>query len=156
MVPPESLNIQMDDPFADDSTFRLKAKEQNAPRLVNWLNNNTEGTPLVINPPYVNIDLWAVLDDNDDLAAGVAIESEDDHSSVTKLNRIAVAEDYREQGLASTLIEQLSKTYGQLSANCPINSDSNGWYYHTGWTYHGLNRVSNPDLVQWRYTPDSG
>jgi len=85
----------MDDPFAEDSKFRLKAEEQNAPGLIGWLNANTGGADFVVNPPYIDVDLWAVIDDEDEIAAGVAIKSVDDPDSITELHRIAVAEDCR-------------------------------------------------------------
>ena len=153
MGPPGPINIQMDDPFAESEKFRLKTVEENAPGLINWLNANTSGADFVVNPPYVDVDIWAVMDAEDKLAAGVVIESVDDRGSITKLHRIAVAEDYRNQGLASTLVEQIAETYGSIGANCPIESEANGWYYHTGWDYHGVNRTSDPNLVRWQYTP---
>ncbi|WP_080510425.1 GNAT family N-acetyltransferase [Halorubrum coriense] len=154
MGPPGPINVQMDDPFVDDSKFRLKAREQNAPGLVGWLNANTSGADFVKNPPYIDVDLWAVMDDKDKIAAGVAIESVDDPDSITELHRIAVAEDYRSQGLGSTLVEQIAETYGSIGADCPIESEANGWYYHTGWDYRGVNRASDPNLVRWHYTSD--
>ena len=154
MEPPGPINIQMDDPFAEENKFCLKAKEQNALRLIRWLNANTSGSDFVVNPPYIDIDLWAVIDDEDKIAAGVGIESVDDPDSITELYRIAVAEDYRNQGIASTLVEQIAETYGSIGADCPIESEANGWYYHTGWNYHGINRTSDPNLVRWQYTPD--
>jgi GNAT superfamily N-acetyltransferase len=154
MVPPESANIQMDDPFAKNNQFHLKPEEKNGVKIVSWLNNHTSGYPFVENPPHIDVDLWAVMDDKDEIAAGFAIESKDDPDSVTELHRIAVAADYRGQGVASTLVEQIAETYGTIGADCPKESEANGWYSHTGWEYCGLNRVTDPELVRWQYSPN--
>ena len=75
MGPPKSTNIQMDDPFANHNGFRLKPEEKNGVKLIGWLNNHISGTPFIENPPHIDVDLWAVMDDNDEIAVGVAIES---------------------------------------------------------------------------------
>ncbi len=81
--------------------------------------------------------LW--VETRDGQVVGAALADHLSQSAVTWLRDIVVDEDYRRQGIAESLIEQIQEDspHPMLKAKCPEGLPANDFYENTGWEYEG-------------------
>lgn len=114
---------------------------------VGWFHQLDELRP--VGPGEVaNSDVWTIEEDNEPVAMAL-VEASRNH-----VHRLGVLPDYRNNGLASTLIDRLYEEYGALKLECRKSLSANEFYDATGWEQTGVAVGDPEDLVCWKYDPD--
>jgi len=85
---------------------------------------------------------------------GAAIVNHCVRKPQTTLYDIAVDEDHRREGIASSLIDEIAddSPHDKIIAKCPQELDANGFYHRTGWELHDTEDGKNRFLNVWKYS----
>lgn len=93
---------------------------------------------------------WKENEDGEAVAAAIIRHCQ--NKPQTTLQDLAVAEDYRGQGLAKEILEEAQddSPHPYMIAKCPQDLPSNHFYRENGWILQRVQEGKNRDLLVWR------